>query len=276
MAVLTIARELGAIVGGEELTLCNLLKLQCISKTILEKRFADLGIEKDFLSRFDERKPGLVSTINNSAGYYWETLRTAVMQELLKDNIAVFGRGGNFLLHGLVDCLRVWFIAPESFRMRQLAKERSISENEALKLIRQSDSEKRKFCDYYYGQQWNDPANYDLVINTAAIDMESAADIIAPLLPAPVNDRRKQELKLLVQTQIIKHTLFSVPELQLIYPDVIVDADGTVTLKGSVPSAAAARRAAEVVAALPDVSAVNNELSVILNDIPNRLPPFIG
>ena len=47
MAVLTIARETGAIVSGEELTLCNTLGLHCISKASLERRFAALGIEND-------------------------------------------------------------------------------------------------------------------------------------------------------------------------------------------------------------------------------------
>ena len=276
MAVLTIARETGAIVSGEELTLCNTLGLHCISKASLERRFAALGIENDFLRRFDERKPGFSGSLNNSAGYYWETLRTAVLQELLQDNIAVFGRGGNFLLYGLVDCLRIRLIAPEQFRMEQLAKELSIPESKALKIIRQSDNDRRKFCDYYYGKEWDNPANYDLVINTAEIDMESVAGIVAPLLPAPVNDQRKQQLQTVVQTQIIKHTLFAVPELQLIYPDVICDESGTVTLRGNVPSAAAARRASEVVANIPGVTAVNNELVVVLKDIPNRLPPFIG
>ena len=51
MAVLTVAREFGSIVSGEELALCNSLNLHCVSKTTLEQRFAALGIEKEFLSR---------------------------------------------------------------------------------------------------------------------------------------------------------------------------------------------------------------------------------
>jgi hypothetical protein len=35
MAVLTVAREFGSIVSGEELALCNSLNLHCVSKTTL-------------------------------------------------------------------------------------------------------------------------------------------------------------------------------------------------------------------------------------------------
>ena len=275
MAILTIAREMGAIVSGEELILCNSLGLNCISKATLEQRFTDCGIERNFLLRFDECKPDIVGSITNSAGYYWETLRTIIMQELLQDNIAIFGRGGNFLLHDLVDFFSIRLIAPEDYRVHNISTANSISEAEALKMIRQSDSNREKFCSYYYGKSWSDPHNYDLVINTASVSMEELPQIIAPLLPDMMTDHRKQQLQLVIQTQIIKHTLFAVPELQLRYPDIFCDESGTVTLRGNVPSSAAARRAVEVVKQLPGVTAVNNELKVILNDIPSRLPPFM-
>ena len=106
--------------------------------------------------------------------------------------------------------------------------------------------------------------------------MEELAVLLTPLIPPPVNDRRKQLLKSIIQTQIIKHTLFAIPELQLQYPEVICDEHGNVTIRGNVPSSAAARRAADIVSGIPDVSTVNNELNVVLNDIPNRLPPFMN
>ena len=275
MAVLTIARELGAIVRGEELTLCNTLKLHCVSKATLEKRFAELGIERDFLAKFDECKPGIVSSMTNSAEYYWETLRTAMLQELLQDDIAVIGRGGNFLLSGMVECLRVRLIAPEDFRIGQVAKEYSISDHEAAKMVRQSDSAREKFCDYYYGKSWRDPQNYDLVINMETISMEELAELLYPLLPSTHSDTRKAELQLVLQSQIIKHTLFAVKELQLHFPEVVCDESGTVTLRGTVPSAAASRHAEEIVSKLPGVNAVNNELTVVLRDVANRIPPFM-
>ena len=275
MAILTIAREMGAIVGGEELLLCNALNLTCISKSTLTRRFTDLGIAENFLERFDECRPGIVGSITNSAGYYWETLRTVIMRELLQDNIAIFGRGGNFLLNGLVDFLSIRLIAPEDYRVHHVASANSISESEALKKIRQSDADREKFCNYYYGKSWSDPRNYDLVINTAKISMDELPQLIAPLLPEAVTEECKTELQILIQTQIIKHTLFAVPELQLRYPDIFCDIDGTVTLKGNVPSSAAARRAVEVVRNIPGVTAVRSELVIVHNDIPARLPPFM-
>ncbi len=275
MAVLTIARELGAIVRGEELILCNKLNLHCVSKTTLEQRFAELGIDREFLRRFDECNPGFVGAMTDSAEYYWENLRTAVMKELVQDNIALLGRGGNFLLHGVTGCLRIRLVANEDFRVQQVAREFCISDAEARKMVRKSDSERTKFCEYYYGGDWKDPVNYDLVINTAFIDIDEIAALLYPLLPPPVTEEEKEKLQLVIRAQIIKHTLFQVSELQLRFPDVECFSDGSVTLRGTVASEAAKRRAAAIVEALPDVKYVNNGLNVVQLDIPNRLPPMM-
>lgn len=272
MAVLTIARELGAVIRGEELTLCAKLNLRCVNKSTLEERFSALGIPREFLARFDECKPGIIGALTNSAEYYWETLRTAVIQELQQDNIAFIGRGGNFLLQDIAACLRVRLIAPEDFRVQQVAREYAVSDAEARKMVHQSDSSRSKFCEYYYGKSWRDPANYDLVVNMETISMEELADLLYPLLPGPVSEDKKTELELIVQAQLIKHTLFGISELQLCFPEVTVDVSGTVTLHGTVASEAAKRHAGEIVKNLPGVTAVNNELGVILNDVPNRLP----
>lgn len=275
MAVLTVARELGAIVRGEELTLCNTLNLKCVSRSTLEKKFAQLGMDEKFLHKFDECKPGLLSSINNDTSCYWETLRTVIMQEMLQDNIAVIGRGGNFLLYPLVKCLRIKLVAPEDYRIQHVAAEYAISDADAKKLIRQSDCARKNFCEFYYGENWNDPHNYDLVINTAEISMETLAKIIPHLMPPPLTADDKEELQILIQEQFIKHALFCASELQIRFPEVEYSADGTVTLHGSVPSGAAKIRAEEIVMSIPGVTAVNNELAIVLNEIPSRIPPFM-
>lgn len=275
MAVLTVAREFGAIVRGEELTLCNTLNLKCISKATLTRRFAEMGIKDEFLHRFDECKPGLLSAINNDTCCYWETLRTIIMQELLQDNIAIIGRGSNFLLHPLVPCLRIKLTAPEEFRIRNIAAQYDVSDTEAKKLLRQSDCARKNFCEFYYGEDWSDPRNYDLVVNTASIPLETLATIIPPLMPPELTASDKEELQLLIQEQLIKHALLCQVELQIRFPEVECYADGKVCLHGSVPSTAAKQRAEEIIKTIPGVTAVDNQLTVVLNEIPARMPPFM-
>lgn len=53
-----------------------------------------------------------------------------------------------------------------------------LSENEARRLIRESDQERVEYFREFYNSGWLDPASYDLVVNTDRIAVEDAAGII--------------------------------------------------------------------------------------------------
>jgi len=266
MAILTIARELGSICDGEELALCSALNLYCINKTFLEKRFREMGVDRTILTRFDECKPKM-SIFSDASGLYWESLQTVLMKELLNDNLAIIGRGGNFLLKNMVDCFRIRLIAPLEYRVRVITRECDCSEDAAIKAIRLSDSEREKFCRYYYDRSWQDPTGYDLIINTAEVPMEKIAALLPPLLPPSVTDARRSQLQLAVQEQIIRHALYSAPDFHSGYCNIRCLADGTVILSGDVSSGHAAARAEEIARSIPGVTDVKNELKIAIDDM---------
>lgn len=267
MAILTIARELGAICDGEDLVLCNALNLHCISKATLEERFREMGIASEVLERFDECNPGFTTMFTTSADIYWESLQTILLKELLSDNVAIIGRGGNFLLKNLVDCFRIRLIAPMEYRVNKLCIERNCTKNEALKAIRQSDSNREKFCRFYYSADWRDPLAYDMVINTAEVPLEKLADMLPALIPQSAIGTRKEQLQCAVQEQLIRHRLFSAWNYQAVHLDVKCQPDGTVVLRGCVHSEEASEYAEKIIRDMPGVKAVQNELYVAFMDM---------
>lgn len=266
MAVLTIARELGSIGDGEELVLCNKLNLHCINKATLEARFQELGIERKVFERFDECHPGFASFFSTSSRSYWESLRAVLLKELLTGNVAIVGRGGNFLMRNLVDCFRIRLVAPLEQRVSRLCIERDCSEGEALKAIRQSDSSREKFCRFYYGADWHDPLAYDMVINTADVSLEKIAEFLPALLPPAAEGARKEQLECAVREQLIRHAIFSAWNYHPMAIEVKCLPDGTVTLQGSVHSAEASEHCEQIVKSMPGVTVVNNELFVVSVD----------
>ena len=262
MAVLTVARELGAICDGEELALCAELGLHCVNKATISSRFKELGIRDSILERFDECSPGFGELFSASAGIYWESLQTVLLKELPQDNVAIIGRGGNFLLKDLVDCFRIRLIAPVDTRIRNICTERDCSEDEARKIIRQSDIAREKFCRYYYGESWRDPLGYDMVINTAEIPLDKLAGILPEFLSSNHSEDRKIQLELAVQEQIIRHTLFLSADIRLCSSAIKCLEDGTVILQGDVMSGDIVSQAEEIVRNIPGVKAVQNDLRV--------------
>ena len=50
--------------------------------------------------------------------------------------------------------------------------------DDAKKKIDKIDKSRAAYCKYYTGNEWNDPANYDLCINTTKVGFDGAVDII--------------------------------------------------------------------------------------------------
>lgn len=267
MAVLTIARELGSIGVGEELILCNALKLHCINKATLEERFHELGIERSIFERFDECHPGFASFFSTSSNVYWESLRTVLLKELPANNVAIVGRGGNFLLKNLVDCFRLRLVAPIENRIKRLCAERNCSESEALSAIRQSDSAREKFCRYYYGADWRDPRGYDMVINTAEVPLEKVTAFLPDLLPPEVDGARNEHLECAVQEQVVRHALLAAWNYQPLPIDIKYNPGGVVTLRGVVNSEDAVEYCERIVKAVPGVTGIDNKLCISFADI---------
>ena len=58
----------------------------------------------------------------------------------------------------------------------------SLSDKELEKQIKTIDKNRKKYYDFYTGQEWGDKRNYDLMINTSNISIKTAAHEIAVMV----------------------------------------------------------------------------------------------
>ena len=111
------------------------------------------------------------------AAYY----RAVFLQEAAQDRIVVAGRGSaHFLPQG--GCgIRVRTMAPVADRVNQVAKDEKLAPAAAEKRVRDFDTEVKARTQTLFGQDIDDPAIYDLVINTARLPLASHASTLAAL-----------------------------------------------------------------------------------------------
>ena len=93
----------------------------------------------------------------------------------------IIGRGANFILPP-DDCIKVRIISPRRLRIRNVAKAFNISENEAKRRVIRTESDRRAFIRKYFNAEIADPVNYDIVINTGALNIDRAARTIAAMV----------------------------------------------------------------------------------------------
>ena len=102
-----------------------------------------------------------------------------LIEELARDgDILIVGRGGQAILRGWPGVLHVRVIAPLDVRVKRLTDRHGIPEEAALARIRSSDRRRKRFVERAYHVNWDDPTLYDLVLNTGALDIATAAGLI--------------------------------------------------------------------------------------------------
>jgi len=156
-------------------------------------------------------------------------------------------------------------MAPFAARVGRIMERDKLDEKQAIRLIHRSDKDSAGFLRFFFEVDWEDPALYDLVINTQRISADTAVGIIASLAASPeisVGAQIAQErLRDLSLGQKVETALLALLGLNIRLVQIQVD-HGGVTLKGSVLSGVDLENAKRAVEQLEGVTSVDNQLTV--------------
>ena len=183
--VITISRMLGA--GGEQIAqeLAEHMDCQVIGVQIVDEIAKKAGVRHDLLREMDENiisnkdawvTAAIVGTLFHESDYA-QAIHQVVHSFSRLGSVVILGRGGGFA-PSIGPRLDVRIIAPMAYRIEQLVRREGIGRKAASEAIKASDTQRRKFIKQMFGRDWSDPAEFDLVINTAKIDMAGAVSII--------------------------------------------------------------------------------------------------
>jgi cytidylate kinase len=264
MPLITMPREMGSL--GKDVAA---LVAQKLGKTVVHHEIADqlankMRLRKSHVVRFLEGKAGMWEKMTTDQ----TTLAIHTADEIFRvaedSSVAVIrGWGATHLLDSIAHIARVRVCAPFELRVERMMErigtdDRSFAEKE----IRLSDEALGAITRRHFDVNWKDAENYDLVLNTARVSVEKCADAILNLL----QDARFQEtvestgtLRDLALAAHVRAALRNNARTAKL--DITIAADsGRVTLSGILDSDTESKAAAEIIAAVPGVSGVNNEL----------------
>ena len=98
--------------------------------------------------------------------------------------VVLVGRGATAYLGTAGEgarALHVYVVAPQAVRVKTVMARQSLSESEAARTVHETDAARVRYLERYYRRRRDDAANYHLVVNTAWLGYEGAADAIAEL-----------------------------------------------------------------------------------------------
>lgn len=188
--LITISRQYGS--GGKEIAelLAQKMGVRCYDRQILylaaEKMgSSDLDISTilDMSYKMPDDNMGSYIEGVNSLGY--ETIpsynkmyreQAKAIREIASRESAVFlGRCADAVLKDFPDCYHFFIYADEAFR-EQRAKE--LYGSKSIKELDKENKTRERYYNYYTGQKWGEPKNYDLLVNTSRLTIPKAVDLI--------------------------------------------------------------------------------------------------
>jgi len=203
-SVITISKQLGS--GGEEIAsrVSAILNYDYFDKDLMGRVAKSLGSCEEDIPDFSEDAYKVKSNIDKMLRRKQTTISikssgNAPIQKVLDEEeclsliqtiinslmgrgkTVIVGRGGQAILKDKASVLHVRIIAPTQIRIERIMKSEGLNREAASKLVDDRDKASAEYLRRFYGINWEDQANYDLVLNTGKLDFDAAARIIATL-----------------------------------------------------------------------------------------------
>ena len=159
---------------------------QIYSRQIVEEMALKLDLPTRVIDALDRTARGGVeeffSTMMSRTAPDLKILRqlvSTVRAVAVLGHAIIIGRGGAILTAGLPGGIHVRLLAPEAWRLQSLVERFAWDADKARQVMRQEERHRATFFTKYLGQDGNDPAHYDLILNVARTSREEQVETIA-------------------------------------------------------------------------------------------------
>ena len=78
--------------------------------------------------------------------------------------------------------ISLFISAPFQVRVQHVMDIRNMNLKQAVRFLKQMDKQHKKYYEFYTGEKWGKPENYDLCINSANYGIKETIDVIKRLL----------------------------------------------------------------------------------------------
>jgi len=266
MAIITISREMGS--GGIPIVhqAAEELGYTLVNGETIKDVAAKYGLSDEALQQIDEKPPAFVEKLDRQIELGMNRIQLIVLEHALKGNVVIYGRGGQDLLPGINSIFRVRIIAPFEERVERWAEREWIDPDLARSLVRKSDQQRAGFIKYYFDRNWEDPLEYDLVINTTKLSHETAVKLIVDGVKDRNLEEKKSAAKAKLKDLIIQKKIQVVRLADERIEDIWFQIDvhnSEVTLSGHIYSEAGRRAAIEDCHKIKEVTRVIDNLKIV-------------
>ena len=193
--IINIGRQLGS--GGLIIAKMLAESLECkfYDKEILNLAAKESGFCEKFFEQNDENK-GFLHTLfhlrtpyigSGNSSFYANNLsqenlfkfQSDVIRKAAEEGSCIFvGRAADYILRDHKNAVNIFVTADIEERVNRITERHQCSVEKAKKIIKDKESQRASFYNFYTGKRWGASESYDLCINSSLLGLEGTASYI--------------------------------------------------------------------------------------------------
>ncbi len=178
--VITISRQYGAGTNEIARMVSNRLGFRVIEEDLLSMAAGRSGLDIAKIERVYEQRPSFQDLrVYREQSEKYITAVDETLDELARQgNVIIVGRGANLALLSHRNVFNLRLVADFTIRVKRVMAREKISEADVRRRITEMDYAREAYYRYLYNVMPDDPAIYDMVVNTSRVTLEEAASMI--------------------------------------------------------------------------------------------------
>ena len=183
--IISVGREFGS--GGHVIAeeLARRFELPLYDNNLLEHIAEEKEISHESLKKYDERpKNRLFSrTVRGYSNSMQENLANMQFDYLKKkaaagESFVIVGRCSETILKGFDGLVTIFVLGDPDVKAERIRKVYGVSEEEARRMMKREDWNRKSYHNYYCKGKWGDSRNYDFSINSSRLGIEKTVDML--------------------------------------------------------------------------------------------------
>ena len=182
--IITIAREYGS--GGRYIgkLVAEKLGIKLYDKEFVEEISKDTGFSAEYIESNEQKR----TVLDNVNGGYYVGLNNAdelfikesnLIKELAeKESCVIVGRCADFILKDKENVFKIFINNTMENKIKRATEFYGMNKEKARKEISRINKLRANHYKYYTDKDWREPSNYDICINSDAVGIENAVELI--------------------------------------------------------------------------------------------------
>lgn len=182
--IITIAREYGS--GGRYIgkLVAEKLGIKLYDKEFVEEISKDTGFSAEYIESNEQKR----TVLDNVNGGYYVGLNNAdelfikesnLIKELAeRESCVIVGRCADFILKDKENVFKIFINNTMENKIKRATEFYGMNKEKAKKEISRINKLRANHYKYYTDKDWREPSNYDICINSDAVGIENAVELI--------------------------------------------------------------------------------------------------